>query len=95
MTTTTEYQRATNPRRIGSLPSCIALGGSDVGEATVDGRRVTITWGRNLPREKADWFAANTGYVPVRTGGKSASEEYYELVIPDPDAAILREIVRW
>jgi len=61
--------RAIAKRRIGSLPLAIALNCCDVGEAKLaDGRRVLVTWGRNLTREEQFWFAHQTSFTPVWLG---------------------------
>jgi len=88
--TATKFQVSVNPRRIGSLPCAIALGCCDLGEATVDGKRVTITWGQNANSVRAEWFAANTNFVPVETHVAGQ----YELIIPADEAKVLRGIVR-
>jgi hypothetical protein len=71
--------RAVSKRRIGSLPYCMALGCADIGEAKLgDGRRVLITWGRNLNRDQQFWFAHNTVFTPVWVG---ATKGECELII--------------
>ena len=65
---------------IGIIPGCVALGCVDIGEATVDGKKVFVTWGRNLDAEKQQWFAKNTNFQPVRLGADDGSAE---LVLPD------------
>lgn len=57
-----------NFRRIGSLAGCPATESCDIGEASLDGKIVHTTWGRNLVKEQADWYARNTYYEPVLTG---------------------------
>lgn len=73
--------RAVAKRRIGSLPYAVALGSADVGEAKLeDGRRVLITWGRNLSKAEQFWHAHNTLFTPVWVGSDDGS---CELIIGD------------
>lgn len=66
-------------RRLGSLPACIALGCSDIGQATVriNGRtrRIYITWGRNISHEQQQWYLNNTPLRPVWIGADSGACE--------------------
>jgi len=73
--------RAVSKRRLGSLPISQALVACDVGEAVLsDGRRVLITWGRNLPPEYQNWYAHNGGHEGVWCGDQDGG---VELIIGD------------
>lgn len=73
--------RAVSKRHIGSLPFCAALGCCDIGEAKLpDGRRVLITWGRNITPDEQFWFAHNTSQACVWLG---ASDGCCELILGD------------
>ena len=73
--------KAVAVRRLGSLPLSVATGCSDIGEAKLaDGRRVLVTWGRQINPTEQFWFAHNTAYQPVWCG---ADDGACELVIGD------------
>lgn len=85
--------KAIGKRHIGSLPFAVALGCSDIGEAKLqDGRRVLITWGRNLNKSEQFWFAHNTSYVPVWVGSADGS---CELIIGDSFGSSASEDWLW
>lgn len=85
--------RAVSKRRIGSLPFSVALGCADVGEAKLeDGRRVLITWGRNISRESQFWFAHNTVFTPVWVG---ADKGECELIIGETFGSSPQEEWLW
>jgi hypothetical protein len=61
--------QAVSKRRIGSLPYGVAMGCCDIGEAKLkDGRRVLITWGRNITPDEQFWFAHNSIHSCVWIG---------------------------
>ena len=66
--------------RISSLPGCVALGCADIGHATVGGKHVYITWGRNLTLEQQRWHSAHTEFQPIHLGADDGSAE---LILPD------------
>lgn len=77
--------RAVGVRRLDSLPYAAAFGSCDIGEAMLeDGRRVMITWGRNLTREQQFWFAHHSTHSPVWCG---ASDGSCELILGDTFAS--------
>lgn len=56
-------------RRLGSLPFALALGCCDIGEARAEnGNAYLITWGLNLPPDRARWMVDNTEYHPIWIG---------------------------
>lgn len=68
--------RAVAKRRIGSLPFAVALGIADIGEAKMeDGRRVLVTWGRNLSKDEQFWHAHQTSFAPVWLGADDGACE--------------------
>jgi len=69
-------------KRLGSLPLCIALGCDDIGTATIDGKKVYVTFGRNLDRKQQAWFLEKTGFQPIWV---SADDGSCELILPDDD----------
>ena len=76
--------KATSKRFLGTPPGHIAMGGSAVGEATLeDGSKVTITWGRNIDREEQEWYLKHTGFQPIHIGSDYG---HAELILP-PDVA--------
>lgn len=85
--------KATCKRHIGSLPLAVALGCADIGEAKLqDGRRVLITWNRNLNKSEQFWFAHNTSFVPVWVGSADGS---CELIIGDSFGSSASEDWLW
>lgn len=86
---TRPYRVATTRRRLGSIPGCVALQSCDLGEAVVGGTPMLVTWGRNLDKQTADWFAANTGFEPIDMGNGT-----YELRLLDTQADVLLALVR-
>tara|TARA_R100000008_G_scaffold8083_1_gene4270 strand:- start:1330 stop:1629 length:300 start_codon:yes stop_codon:yes gene_type:complete len=67
-------------RRLGSVPSFLALGCADIGECvTEDGEDVYITWGRNLDYAEQKWFFENTDFQPIHI---SAFNGAAELILP-------------
>jgi|GEM_PF-4574676 len=83
-------KKATSHRRLGSIPGCLALNSADLGEAVVDGKTVTITWGRNLDKKSQEYYANETKFAPVHVGAYNGSAE---LIIPPKTAEILRSIL--
>lgn len=67
-----DYPTITDYRRLGSIPGCIALGAADLGVATVDGHEETITWGRGLSRQQANWPVASRSPAHSIAGSTAA-----------------------
>lgn len=58
----------------------LATQSCDIGEAKLqNGKRVFITWGRNISPKEARRYAHKTGFKPI----KVSSSPYYELIFPD------------
>ncbi|KKM74433.1 hypothetical protein LCGC14_1400330 [marine sediment metagenome] len=71
-------------QHVGMIPGCVALDCCDVGTATVEGRHVICTWGRNLTTGQALAIQKKTHYHPIITAAGHA-----ELVIPRDIARFL------
>ena len=68
---------------IGCLPASRALNSASIGEATVNGKLVYITWGRNLNKEEQEYYMKETTLQPIYTGTNDGTAE---LIIPEKDA---------
>ena len=75
-TTVPEIRLASDLRRIGSIPGCVAIGSCDIGRS--DRLGCYTTWGRNIEGEMVGWFQRCTAYELVRT-----EAGFCEVVLPD------------
>lgn len=97
MTTATKIITATHIRHHATPELAFALHACDIGEARLDdGRTVYMTWGRNLTREEAEWFAAKTFFEPVEVGSvchAGHKRENFELILPTDKVAAMPVIM--
>jgi len=83
--------RAVRYRHVGALPTAIAFGMGDVGEAVLEyGRRVLTTWGRNLNPDRQFWYSHKTAFQPVWMGN---SDGLAELILCDSD--VTSPVAEW
>jgi hypothetical protein len=72
----TDSQKAHAVRRLGVLPFGLPLGNCDIGEALISmGGRSFITWGRNIPPDRQQWWIDHTRFHPVWCGADDGSCE--------------------
>jgi hypothetical protein len=75
-------------KRLGTFKHALAFGACDIGQAVIDGKIQTITWGRNLNKTQQEFYRRYTYYIPVCIGADDGSSE---LIIPENEANFLLE----